>query len=75
MYVWWDAWVGKNLPGQTVHWANKFEKKSLMIAPLLEFDNGREHLKPLRSSMTLFSFVPISVNLYDQGTLGKGNTY
>lgn len=37
-----------------VHCANKFKNKSpLMTALFLEFDNGRERLKPLKSSVSL----------------------
>ena len=37
-----------------VHCANKFKKKSLLMTALfLEFDNGRERLKPLKSPVSL----------------------
>ena len=42
--------------------ANKLEKnRLLMMAPLWEFDGGRTHVKPLRSSATLFNFIYCSV--------------
>lgn len=46
-------WV-KIFLDKRVHCENRFEKKRLlMLAALWERDNGREHLKPLRSSVTL----------------------